>query len=138
MCAAFATVGEAVTAARSAQEALAAADWGDTGLSVRMAVDTGEVRAEAATSSVPAGNRCSRSAAGHGGQVLLSEEANLALAGDVSVVFRCGRWESIVSRVWAAPSMSSSWSQRAFPACSAAGSTGSGLTAGWRPVGAGL
>ena len=89
VCAAFATVGEAVTAARSAQEALAAADWGDTGLSVRMAVDTGEVESRGGDFFGPPLNRCSRiMAAGHGGQVLLSEEANLALAGDVSGGFQ--------------------------------------------------
>ena len=83
VCAAFATVGEAVTAARSGQEALAAADWGETGLSVRMAVDTGEVECRGGDFFGPPLNRCARiMAAGHGGQVLLSEDANLALSAD--------------------------------------------------------
>ena len=72
--------GEAVTAARSAQEALAAADWGETGLSVRMAVDTGEVESRGSDFFGPRRTAAPGSAAGHGGQVLLSEEANLALA----------------------------------------------------------
>ncbi len=141
VCAAFATVGEAVTAARSAQEALAAADWGDTGLSVRMAVDTGEVESRGSDFFGPPLNRCSRiMAAGHGGQVLLSEEANLALAGDVSGGFQVrslgehrfkglGRPEHVFQLV----SEGLPSELRASPDRSAAG-----LTAGWRPLGAGL
>jgi serine/threonine protein kinase/DNA-binding SARP family transcriptional activator/WD40 repeat protein len=87
--AAFRTVSEAVTAARSGQEALGAADWGVTELSVRMAVDTGEVESRADNFFGPPLNRCARIlASGHGGQVLLSEEANASLAADPS-----GGWQ---------------------------------------------
>ena len=83
VCAVFATVGEAVTAARSAQEALAEEDWGETGLSVRMAVDVGEVESRGGDFFGPPLNRCSRiMAAGHGGQVLMSEDAHTALSAD--------------------------------------------------------
>jgi class 3 adenylate cyclase/WD40 repeat protein len=89
VCAAFSTVGEAVTAARSAQEALAEADWGETGLSVRMAVDVGEVESRGDDYFGPPLNRCSRIlAAGHGGQVLMSEDAHTVLSADAG-----GGWQ---------------------------------------------
>ena len=54
-----------------------------------MAVDTGEVEAREGDFFGPPLNRCSRiMAAGHGGQVLLSEEANTALAADASGGFQ--------------------------------------------------
>ena len=141
VCAAFATVGEAVTAARSAQEALAAADWGETGLSVRMAVDTGEVESR--------GSRLLRSAVepllpDHGGG---SRRSGAALRGSE---FGPGRrrvgWFS-GAVVGGAPLQGvgpprarlpagrrgTARQLRASPHRSAAG-----LTARWRPLGAGL
>jgi WD40 repeat protein/DNA-binding SARP family transcriptional activator len=78
----FADVGAAVAAAGEIQRGLAELDWGDTGaLLVRMAVDVGEVEARGGDYFGPVLNRAGRIlAAAHGGQVLLSADADAALA----------------------------------------------------------
>ncbi|TML83337.1 MAG: hypothetical protein E6G09_08780, partial [Actinobacteria bacterium] len=79
---AFADVGAAVAAASQTQRELAAARWGETGpLSVRMAVDVGEVEGRGGDYFGPVLNRAGRMlAAAHGGQVLLSGDAHAALS----------------------------------------------------------
>src|SRR5262249_13194716 len=79
---AFADVGAAVTAARAIRGSLATANWrGLEPLSVRMAVDVGEVEARGGDYFGPVMNRAGRMlAAAHGGQVLLSADAHAALA----------------------------------------------------------
>ena len=79
----------AVGAAAEAQRGLAAVDWGDLDLVVRMAVDAGEVEVRGGDYSGPPLNRGSRlMAMAHGGQVLLSEEAQLALSAKPGVQLR--------------------------------------------------
>lgn len=79
---AFADVGAAVRAAEQIQRGLVTVDWGETGpLAVRMAIDVGAVEARSGDYFGPVLNRAGRMlAAGHGGQVLLSADAHLALA----------------------------------------------------------
>ncbi|MGH8103529.1 MAG: ATP-binding protein [bacterium] len=73
----FGNPADAVAAVLSAQRALAAEPWGDTGLlKVRMAVHTGPAEERDNDFFGPALNRCSRLLGiGYGGQVLLSEAA---------------------------------------------------------------
>ncbi|HVR32817.1 MAG TPA: BTAD domain-containing putative transcriptional regulator [Acidimicrobiia bacterium] len=80
--AAFADVSAAVRAATESQLALHATEWPETGpLSVRMAIDTGDVETRAGDHYGPVRNRCGRLlAAAHGGQVLLSADAHSTLA----------------------------------------------------------
>ena len=75
LCAAFATAPEAVAAALEGQRALVAEDWGETGpLRVRMALHTGAVDVQGGDYVGTCLNRLGRLlAAGHGGQVLLSQ-----------------------------------------------------------------
>ena len=74
-CAAFPTANQAVDAALTAQRALAAEDWSfGAPLSVRMALHTGTCEEQGGDYSGPTLNRLARlMAAGHGGQVLLSD-----------------------------------------------------------------
>jgi predicted ATPase/class 3 adenylate cyclase len=76
-CAAFVRATDALEAALVAQAALRRRDWGDTGpLRVRMALYAGEAEARDGDYFGPPLNRCARIlAAGHGGQVLLSQSA---------------------------------------------------------------
>ncbi|HLZ68984.1 MAG TPA: adenylate/guanylate cyclase domain-containing protein [Dehalococcoidia bacterium] len=71
----FVRASAAVAAALAGQRALAAEDWGEIGpLRVRMALHTGEADLREGDYYGSAVNRCARiRAAGHGGQVLLSE-----------------------------------------------------------------
>ncbi len=82
-CAAFHTAPAALATAVAAQERLAAEPWGEVGpLRVRMALHTGMAEERDGDYSGPAFNRVARLlAAGHGGQVLLSE-ATYALVRD--------------------------------------------------------
>jgi predicted ATPase/class 3 adenylate cyclase len=75
LCAAFATAPAAVAAALAAQRALAVAVWGATGpLRARMALHTGAVELRDGDYLGACLNRVARLlAAGHGGQVLLSQ-----------------------------------------------------------------
>ena len=75
LCAAFATAPEAVAAALAGQRALLAEDWGVLGpLGARMALHTGAVELQDSDYVGACLNRLGRLlAAGHGGQVLLSE-----------------------------------------------------------------
>ncbi|MEO6913993.1 MAG: adenylate/guanylate cyclase domain-containing protein, partial [Candidatus Baltobacteraceae bacterium] len=76
-CAAFATVPEAITAAREGQRALANQDWSDVdGLEVRMAIHAGSADSRDGDYFGPTLNRVARLLGiGHGGQVLLSGSA---------------------------------------------------------------
>ncbi len=78
----FTDVASAVAAAGEAQRALASAEWGTTGpLKARMAIDVGDVEARGPDYFGPVLNRCGRIlASGHGGQVLLSADAHMALS----------------------------------------------------------
>jgi len=79
--AAFATAHEGVTAATSAQEALAQQDWGEVGsLRVRMGIHTGAATSRDGDYFGPALNRAARlMAVAHGGQVVCSQStADLA------------------------------------------------------------
>src|SRR5262249_3846343 len=78
---AFADVGAAVTAAGEIQRSLATANWrGLETLSVRMAVDVGEVEARGGDYFGPVMNRAGRMlAAAHGGQGLPSADAHAPL-----------------------------------------------------------
>ncbi len=73
-CAAFATASAALVGALSAQRALLAEAWGETGpLGVRMALHTGEAELRQEQYFGPPLNRCATLlSAGHGGQILLS------------------------------------------------------------------
>jgi len=73
-CVAFASAPNAMAAALAAQRALAAEPWGETGpLRVRMALHTGAAEERGGDYFGPTLNRVARVlAAGHGGQVLLS------------------------------------------------------------------
>lgn len=77
LCAAFATVPQAVTAALDAQRAVGAADWDAVGgLRVRMAIHAGVADERDADYFGPTVNRVARLlAVGHGGQVLFSRAA---------------------------------------------------------------
>ncbi|MDQ3874040.1 MAG: protein kinase, partial [Actinomycetota bacterium] len=79
---AFADAGAALSAAQAIQTALARVDWRETGpLGVRMAIDVGEVEARGGDYFGPVLNRAGRLlAAAHGGQVLLSGDAQAALS----------------------------------------------------------
>src|SRR3954467_4650593 len=83
--AAFSTPAAALAAAVAAQRAIAAESWAETGpLQVRMAVHAGEAAPDARGDyhQVPALNRLARLlAAGHGGQVLLTEAVRRQLDG---------------------------------------------------------
>ncbi len=81
VCAEFAEVQAAITAAAMAQRDLVRFEWGETGpLRARIAVDVGEVETRAGDLFGPTINRCARiMAAGHGGQILLSNPAHRAL-----------------------------------------------------------
>jgi len=87
MEAAFDDVEQAATAATVAQRALEVAGWGELGeLRVRMAIDVGEVRERAGGVEGPVSERLGRlQAAGHGGQVLLSADAQADLAASGTV-----------------------------------------------------
>ncbi len=76
-CCAFATVPEAVAAARQAQLAIANEDWNEVdGIEVRMVIHAGSVEARDGDYFGPALNRAARLLGiGHGGQVLLSSVA---------------------------------------------------------------
>ena len=83
LCAAFATAPDAVAAALAAQQALARRAWGEIGpLRVRMALHTGAAEVQDGDYFGACLNRLGRLlAAGHGGQVLLSQAtADLARA----------------------------------------------------------
>ena len=73
-CAAFSTASEALEAALSAQRALLAKGWGETGaVRVRMALHTGTAEERGGDYFGPPLNRVARLlSAGHGGQTLLS------------------------------------------------------------------
>ncbi|MCX6911268.1 MAG: protein kinase, partial [Verrucomicrobia bacterium] len=73
-CVAFASAPNAMAAALAAQRALAAEPWGETGpLRVRMALHTGAAEERGGDYFGPTLNRVARVlAAGHGGQILLS------------------------------------------------------------------
>ncbi len=79
---AFADPGAAVSAAQAIQTGLARVDWPETGpLRLRMAIDAGEVEARGGDYFGPVLNRAGRLlAAAHGGQVLVSGEAQAALS----------------------------------------------------------
>jgi WD40 repeat protein/DNA-binding SARP family transcriptional activator len=78
---AFAQVAGAAAAAAEIQRALAAMDWGETPVLVRMAIDVGEVESRTGDYFGPVLNRAGRLlAAAHGGQVLLSGDAHAQLA----------------------------------------------------------
>ncbi len=71
--AAFHTAPDAIEAMLGVQRALAATDWGETPIRVRMALHTGAVQARDGDYFGPPLNRCARLlSAAHGGQVLLS------------------------------------------------------------------
>jgi predicted ATPase/class 3 adenylate cyclase len=74
-CAAFASPAQALSAADAAQRALHAEDWGELGpLQVRMALHSGEAEERDGDYSGRPLNRVARLlAAGHGGQILLSQ-----------------------------------------------------------------
>ena len=87
--AAFASVRAATDGAVDAQRELQAADWGDLGLAVRMAVDVGEVDVRGGDYFGPPMNRGSRvMSAGHGGQILLSDPAQQALSAEPGIQLR--------------------------------------------------
>jgi hypothetical protein len=79
----FVRASDAVVATLAAQRALLAEDWGAIGpLHVRMALHTGEADRRDGNYYGSTVNRCARiRAAGHGGQVLLSEPAALLALG---------------------------------------------------------
>ncbi len=81
--AAFAEASLAAQAAMAAQQAILASDWSPVELRVRMVVDTGEVERRGGDLFGTAMNRGSRLLnAGHGGQILLSDDAQKALTRD--------------------------------------------------------
>lgn len=86
-CAVFDSAAAGVAAATAAQRALAAERWSDFGAGftaprVRMALHTGEAEARAGDWFGPPLNRVARLlAAGHGGQVLLSDTVRSLLSG---------------------------------------------------------
>src|SRR5579859_5221017 len=75
----FVRASAAVAAALAGQRALAAEDWGEIGsLRVRMALHTGEADLREGDYYGSAVNRCARlRAAGHGGQIVLSQATAL-------------------------------------------------------------
>jgi predicted ATPase/class 3 adenylate cyclase len=83
LMAVFASVADSLTAALEAQRRLAAATWDEVGtLRVRMGIHAGDAQFRDGDYYGPAVNRAARiMAAGHGGQVLLSELA-VALTGE--------------------------------------------------------
>lgn len=83
--AAFATAADAVAAAADAQRGLSATAWGPDGpLAVRMAVHAGEATPHGGDYVAPCLNRLARlMAAGHGGQILLSQAVVLLMRDDV-------------------------------------------------------
>lgn len=83
MIAVFDDVADAVQAALAGQSALNAESWSATGpLRARMAIHVGEAESRDNDFFGPTMNRAARiMAAGHGGQVLLSEAATMALEG---------------------------------------------------------
>lgn len=90
---AFDDPSDAVNAAATAQRELEAAPWpGDGALRVRMGVHTGPAEARGGDYFGPTLNRAARlMAAGHGGQILLSEVTRAALGGDSSQIVDLGR-----------------------------------------------
>lgn len=81
--AAFAEPALAVRAALEAQRTMVATDWSPLELKVRMAIDTGEVERRGGDLFGSAMNRGSRLLdAGHGGQILLSDDAQRAITRD--------------------------------------------------------
>lgn len=79
-CAAFGTAADALAAALAAQRALAARDWGDTPIRVRMALHTGVAEERDDDFFGPDVNRVARLlSTGRGGQVLLSGSAQQLL-----------------------------------------------------------
>ncbi len=82
VCAAFATVADAVSAATHLQVSVATANGeGTAPAGVSMAIDAGEVEVRAGDYLGPPLNRCARLlAAGHAGQVLLSDHAHALLS----------------------------------------------------------
>ncbi|MBK6769665.1 MAG: tetratricopeptide repeat protein [Ardenticatenales bacterium] len=85
MQAAFAAAPDALAAAVEAQRGLGAASWGPDGpVSVRMALHAGEAAPHRGDYVAPCLNRLARlMAAGHGGQILLSQAAALLVRDDV-------------------------------------------------------
>ncbi len=70
---AFASAGEAVSAAVAAQVAISTGEWGETPLRVRMGIHTGEAEERAGSYFGPVVNEAARlMAAAHGGQILAS------------------------------------------------------------------
>jgi serine/threonine protein kinase/DNA-binding SARP family transcriptional activator/WD40 repeat protein len=83
LIAAFSEPALAARAAAAAQRAILAHDWRQFELSVRMVLDTGEVERRGGDLFGPPMNRGSRLvAAAHGGQILLSVDAQRALGRD--------------------------------------------------------
>lgn len=83
LIAAFSEPALAARAAAAAQRAILGHDWRQLELSVRMAIDTGEVERRGGGLFGPPMNRGSRFvAAAHGGQILLSVDAQRALGRD--------------------------------------------------------
>lgn len=82
IAAAFSDIPSAVQAAEAAQRALFGADWqGSEGLTAAIGIDIGEAESRGGAFFGPPLNRASRlAAAAHGGQVLLSAEAQLGIA----------------------------------------------------------
>lgn len=90
---AFDDPSDAVNAAATAQRDLESASWpGDGALRVRMGVNTGPAEKRGGDYFGPTLNRAARlMAAGHGGQILLSEATRAALGGDSSQILDLGR-----------------------------------------------
>ena len=81
--AAFSEPSQASRAALDAQKALVSIDWSPVQLKVRMAIDTGEVERRGGELFGPPMNRGSRLLdAAHGGQIVLSDEAQKAITRD--------------------------------------------------------
>src|ERR687887_2745798 len=77
---AFSVAGDAVSAAAEAQRSLAEQDWGDEEIRVRMGLHTGTPRAvEGRYVGLDVHHAARVMAAGHGGQVLLSEATRTLL-----------------------------------------------------------
>ena len=85
-CVAFTTARQALSAALQVQEALHKEDWGNTPIKVRMGVHTGqaEIQESGDYSGYLTLSRVQRlMSAGHGGQTLISQETQQALAGEL-------------------------------------------------------
>ena len=81
--AAFSEPSQAARAALDAQKAITASDWNPLEFRVRMAIDTGEVEKRGGDLFGPPMNRGSRLlAAAHGGQIVLSNDAQRAVTRD--------------------------------------------------------